>query len=115
MQSKPPQRNGMLLKQEETLREGLCGRVQKAECTSLCVTGSSRIVNPTVTSEQFFKTSIIHGPLRLESASRRFELLQQPIKLFAHNPVTLAGDSLQAFAIYDFDPASRIFDYPSFL
>lgn len=41
---------------------------------------------------------------------RRVELLEQPIKLFAHNAVALAGDSLQALAIYDRDSAARVFD-----
>ena len=115
MHSKPAQRKGMLLKQKEALRDGLCGHVQKTKRTPLYITESRKIVDLTVTCEQFFKTSTVHRPLQSESAPTRFELLQQPIELFAHNAVTLAGDSLQAFAIYDFDPAPRIFDYPSFL
>jgi hypothetical protein len=58
----------------------------------------------------FFTTAPVHGFLQWESGSRRFMLLQQPIKLFAHDAVALAGDSLQAFAIYDRDQATRIFD-----
>jgi CheY-like chemotaxis protein len=102
--SKPAQRKNGRLRKEEALRAVVYGNVHRNEAYAI-VLKLARSIDRML---EILLETVLRGPLAVISVTLSASL-QQSVKFFAHNTVTLAGNRFQAFTIEDCDPATRIF------